>query len=42
MKIHLMILIINFEFVLSEKNFYNQSYNNHSLFMKEDHNINDE
>ena len=42
MKIHSVMSVINFEFVLSEKNLYNQSYNDHLLFMKEDCNINDE
>ena len=41
MKIHSMMSIINLKFVSSEKNLYNQSYNNHSSFMKENHNIND-
>src|SRR5437763_7431458 len=39
MKIHSMISIINFESVSSEKNFYNQSYNDHSSFVKENHNV---
>src|SRR5947207_6514253 len=42
MKIHSMMLVINFESVSSEKNFYNQSYNNYLLLMKENHNINNE
>ena len=41
MKIYLMMLVINFESVSSEENLYNQSYNNHLLLMKENHNIND-
>ena len=42
MKIHSVMSVINFESVFSEKDFYNQSYNDHSLLMKEDHNIDDE
>src|SRR5947207_15561702 len=42
MKIHSMMSIINFKFVSSKKDFYNQSYNDHLLLMKENHNINDE
>ena len=42
MKIHSMISIINFESVSSEENSYNQSYDDHSSSVKEDHNINDE
>ena len=34
MKIHSMMLIINLKFVLSEKNFYNQSYNDYLSFVK--------
>src|SRR5205809_8080953 len=36
MKIYSMMSIINFKFVSSEKNLYNQSYNNHSSYVKED------
>src|SRR5438477_4920933 len=39
MKIHSIMSIINFEFISSEKDLYNQSYNNHLLSVKEDHNI---
>ena len=42
MKIHSVMSIINLKSVSSEKDFYNQSYNDHSLPMKEDHNIDDE
>ena len=42
MKIHSVILIINFKSVSSEEDFYNQSYNDHLSLMKEDHNIDDE
>src|SRR5437762_11029851 len=42
MKIHSMMSVINLKSVSSEKNFYNQSYNNYLLLMKEDYNINDE
>src|SRR5436190_23741118 len=42
MKIHLIMSVINLKSVLSEKNFYNQSYNDHSSLMKENHNVNDE
>ena len=42
MKIHLVMSVINFKSVSSEKDLYNQSYNNHSLLMKKNHNINDE
>ena len=42
MKIHSVMSVINFKSVLSEKNFYNQSCNNHSSFVKKDCNINDE
>src|SRR5947207_5092376 len=41
MKIHSMMSIINFEFVLSKKNFYNQLYNNYLFFMKEDCDLDD-
>src|SRR2546430_15550541 len=36
MKIHSVMSVINLELISSEKDFYNQSYNNHSSFMKED------
>src|SRR5436190_18148196 len=42
MKIHSVMSIINFKSVSSEKDFYNQSYNDYLLLMKENHNINDE
>ena len=42
MKIHSMMSVINFEFVSSEKDLYNQSYNDHLSLMKEDHDIDDE
>src|SRR5436189_6488153 len=42
MKIHSVMSVINFKSVSSEKDLYNQSYNDHSLLMKKDHNINDE
>src|SRR5947207_1524651 len=42
MKIHSVMSIINLKSVSSEKDFYNQSYNNHLLPVKEDHNINNE
>src|SRR6266480_760126 len=42
MKIHSVMSVINLESVSSEKDFYNQSYNDHLLLMKEDHNIDDE
>src|SRR5436189_6247579 len=35
MKIHSMMLVINLESVSSEKDFYNQSYDDHSSLMKE-------
>jgi len=42
MKIHSVMLVINFELISSEKDFYNWLYNDHSLSVKEDHNIDDE
>src|SRR5947207_12509295 len=42
MKIHLVMLIINLELISSEKDLYNWLYNDHSLLMKEDHDIDDE
>ena len=42
MKIHSMMSIINFKFVSSEKNLYNWLYDDHLLFVKENHDINDE
>src|SRR6266487_5600645 len=36
MKIHSVISVINLKSVSSEKDFYNQLYNDHSLLMKED------
>src|SRR5205809_6024031 len=42
MKIHSVMSVINLESVSSEKDFYNQLYNDHLLLMKEDHNIDDE
>src|SRR5437773_8131093 len=42
MKIHLIMSIINFESVSSEKDLYNQSYNNHLSSVKKDHDIDDE
>ena len=42
MKIHSMISIINFKSVSSEKNFYNQSYNDYLFFVKEDYDLDDE
>ena len=42
MKIHSIMSIINFEFVSSEKNFYNQSYNDYLSLMKKNYNINNE
>src|SRR5947207_4666464 len=42
MKIHSIMSVINLESVLSEKDFYNQSYNDYLLSVKKDHNINDE
>src|SRR5436190_12812847 len=41
MKIHSVMSIINLKSVSSEKNFYNQLYNNHLFSVKEDHNLND-
>src|SRR5436190_23764332 len=42
MKIHSVMSIINLKSVSSEKDFYNQSYNDHSSSVKEDQNIDDE
>ena len=42
MKIHSVMSVINFESVSSREDFYNWSYDDHSLPMKEDHNINHE
>src|SRR5438034_11834848 len=42
MKIHSVMSVINLKFISSEKDSYNQSYNDHSLLMKEDHNIDNE
>ena len=42
MKIHLIMSIINFESVSSEKDLYNQSYNNHLSSVKKNHDIDDE
>ena len=42
MKIHSMMSVINFEFISSEKDFYNQSYDDHLSLMKENHDLNDE
>ena len=42
MKIYSVISVINFESISSEKDFYNQSYNDHLLSVKEDHDIDDE
>src|SRR5437763_1078282 len=42
MKIHSIMSIINLKFVSSEKDFYNQLYNDHSSFVKENCNIDDE
>src|SRR5881394_2572312 len=39
MKIHSIMSVINLEFVSSEKNFYNQLYNDHSFLMKENCNL---
>src|SRR5947207_6291426 len=41
MKIYSVMSIINLKSVSSKKNFYNQLYNDHSLLMKENHNIDD-
>ena len=38
MKIHSIMSVINLESVLSEKDFYNQSYNNYLSSVKENHN----
>src|SRR6266496_3276712 len=42
MKIHSVMSVINFKSVFSEKDSYNQSYNNHLSLMKKDHDIDDE
>src|SRR5947207_8623659 len=42
MKIHSVIFITNLESVSSDKNFYKQSHNDHSLSVKKNQNINDE
>src|SRR5437667_7918558 len=42
MKIHSVMSVINFEFVSSEKDLYNQSYDDHLSFVKEDCDLNDE
>src|SRR5204863_9754103 len=42
MKIHSMMSVINLEFVSSEKDLYNQSYNDHLLLMKENCDIDNE
>ena len=42
MKIHLMMLIINFESVSSEKDSYNWLYNDHLLFVKKDCDLDNE
>ena len=42
MKIHSVMSIINFELISSEKDLYNQLYDDHLSFVKEDHNIDDE
>ena len=42
MKIHSMMSVINLKSVSSEKDFYNQLYNDHLSFMKEDYDIDDE
>ena len=42
MKIHSVMSVINLKSVSSEKDSYNQSYNDYSSLVKEDHNINDE
>src|SRR5205809_6131170 len=41
MKIHSIMSVINLESVSSEKDFYNQSYNDYSSLMKKDYNIDD-
>src|SRR5436190_18491039 len=42
MKIHSVMSVINFKLISPEKNLYNQSYNDHSSSVKENHNIDDE
>src|SRR5947207_13996756 len=42
MKIYSVMSVINLKSVSSEKDFYNQLYNDHSFFMKKNHNLNDE
>ena len=42
MKIHSIMSVINFESVSSRKNLYNWLYDDHLLFMKENHDIDDE
>src|SRR5436190_8701427 len=42
MKIHSVMSVINLKSVLSEKDFYNQSYNDHLLLVKEDCDVDDE
>ena len=42
MKIYSMMSVINLESVSSEKDLYNQSYNDHLFFVKEDCDLNDE
>ena len=42
MKIHSVMLVINFESVFSEKDLYNWSYDDHLLSVKEDCDIDDE
>src|SRR5436190_3733709 len=42
MKIHSVMSVINLKSVSSEEDFYNQSYNDHLLLMKEDCNVDDE
>src|SRR5436190_9770242 len=42
MKIHSVMSIINLKLISPEEDFYNQSYNDHSLLMKENHDINNE
>src|SRR5947207_2016821 len=42
MKIHSMMSVINLKLISSEEDSYNQSYNDHSLLMKENCDINDE
>ena len=42
MKIHLVMSVINFKSVSSEKDLYNQSYDDYLLSVKEDHDIDDE